>query len=84
MHMTMVCTSLRASLATHRSISHYVASLLAPKSHSSYRQQNTSLIARSSSFAYANNGFRSSAWWPRSSGLWPCGGAGIPNPSDQR
>ena len=73
-------TSLIASLATHRSISHYVASLLAPKSHSSRREQNASLIARSSSFVYANNGFRSSAWWPRSLGLRPCGGAGNPHP----
>ena len=73
-------TSLIASLATHRSSSRYVASLLAPKSHSSRREQNASLIARSSSFAYANNGFRSSAQWPRSSGLRPCGGAGNPHP----
>ena len=72
-------TSLIASLATHRSISHYVTSLLAPKSHSSRREQNASLIARSSSFAYANNGFRSSARWPRSLGLRPCGGAGNPH-----
>ena len=43
-------TSLIASLATHHSISCYVASLLAPKSHSSCREQNASLIARSSSF----------------------------------
>ena len=43
-------TSLIASLATHRSISRYVASLLAPKSHSSHREQNASLIAQSSSF----------------------------------
>ena len=43
-------TSLIASLATHRSISHYVASLFAPKSHSSRREQNASLIAQSSSF----------------------------------
>ena len=57
-------TSLIASLATHRSISRYVASLFAPKSHSSRREQNASLIAWSSSFAYANNGFRSSAQWP--------------------
>ena len=78
MHMTMVYTLLRASLATHSSISRYVALLLAPKSHSSRHEQNTSLIAQSSSFAYANNGFRSSARWPRSSGLWPCCGAGIP------
>ena len=73
-------TSLIASLATHRSISCYVASLLAPKSHSSCREQNASFIARSSSFAYANNGFRSSARWPRSSGLWPCSEAGNPHP----
>ena len=43
-------TSLIAPLATHRSISHYVTSLLAPKSHSSRREQNALLIARSSSF----------------------------------
>ena len=43
-------TSLVASLATHRSISRYVALLLAPKSHSSCREQNASLIAQSSSF----------------------------------
>ena len=73
-------TSLIASLATHRSISHYVASLLAPKSHSSCHEQNASLIARSSSFAYPNNGFHSSAQWPRSSGLRPCSGAGNPHP----
>ena len=64
-------TSLIASLATHCSISRYVASLLAPKSHSSRCEQNASLIARSSSFAYANNGFRSSAQWPRSSAFGP-------------
>ena len=73
-------TSLIASLATYRSISRYVALLLAPKSHSSRREQNASLIARSSSFAYANNGFRSSARWPMSTGLRPCGGAGNPHP----
>ena len=43
-------TSLIASLAIHRSISHYVASLLAQKSHSSRREQNASLMAQSSSF----------------------------------
>ena len=64
MHRTMVQTSLRTSLDTHRSISHYVASLLAPKSHSSHHEQNAPLITQSSSFAYANNGFRSSARWP--------------------
>ena len=48
--MVMVWTTLRASLAIHRSISHYVASLLAPKSHSSCSEQNASLIARSSLF----------------------------------
>ena len=46
----MVWTTLRASLATHPSIPHHVASLLAPKSHSSRREQNASLITRSSSF----------------------------------
>ena len=44
-------TSLIASLDTHRSISRYVASLLAQKSHSSRREQNASLIAQSSSFS---------------------------------
>ena len=73
-------TLLIASLATHRSISRYVASLLAPKFHSSHREKNALLIAWSSSFAYANNGFHSSARWPRSSGLWPCSGAGNPHP----
>ena len=73
-------TLLVASLATHHSISCYVALLLAPKSHSSRHEQNASLIAWSSLFAYANNGFCSSAWWPRSSGLRPCGGAGNPHP----
>ena len=48
--MAMVWTMLRASLATHRSISHHVASLLAQKSHCSRREQNASLIAPSSSF----------------------------------
>ena len=43
-------TSLIASLDTHRSISRYVASLLAQKSHSSCREQNASLITWSSSF----------------------------------
>ena len=38
-----------------------------------------SLIARTSFLAYSNNGFHSSARWPRSSGLWPCGGAGNPH-----
>ena len=72
-------TSLIASLATHRSISCYVATLLAPKSHSSSHEQNASLITWSSSFAYANNGFCSSTRWLRSSGLRPCGGAGNPH-----
>ena len=52
-------TSLIASLATNRSISLYVTSLLAPKSHSSRLEQNASLITQSSSFAYSNNGFHS-------------------------
>ena len=78
--MTMIKISLRASLATHCSISRYVTSLLAPKSYSSCREQNASLIAQSSSFAYANNGFHSSAWWPRSSGLQPCSELESPSP----
>ena len=57
--------------ASHRSLSRYVASLLAPKSRSSRHAQIALLIARSSSFAYANNSFRSSACSPISSGLWP-------------
>ena len=55
-------TLLISSLDTHHSISRYVASLLAQKSHSSHHEQNASLMARSSSFfllvqemtAYAN------------------------------
>ena len=43
-------TSLIASLDTHHSISCYVALLLAQKSHSSRPEQNTLLIAQSSSF----------------------------------
>ena len=83
MHMATVWTTLKTSLATHCSISRYVASLLALKSCSSRREQIAVLIAQSSSFACANKGFCSSAQWPRSPGLWPCGGAGIPIPSDQ-
>ena len=69
--MTMVWTMLSSFGATHRSLSRYVASLLAAKSRSSRRAQIASLIARSSSFAFANNGFHSSARWPIPSGLWP-------------
>ena len=76
-------TSLIASLDTHRSISHYVTSLLAKKSHSSCHKQNA--------FSYClelvvfiacarNDGFRSSARCPMSLGLQPCGGAGNPHP----
>ena len=71
-------TSLIASLAIHPSISRYVASLLAPKSHSFHCEQNTSLIARSSELVVFLA--HSSARWPRSSGLRPCGGAGNPHP----
>ena len=67
----MVWTTLGSGGASHRSLSRYVASLLAAKSRSSRRAQIALFIARSSSFAYANNGFRSSARWPISSGLWP-------------
>ena len=69
--MAVVWTTLSSCGASHRSLSRYVASLLAVKSRSSRRAQIASLIARSSSFAYANNSFRSSARWPISSGLWP-------------
>ena len=71
MHMAMVLTTLGSGGASHRSISRYVASLLAAKSRSSCRAQITSLTARSSLFANANNSFRSSARWPIFSGLWP-------------
>ena len=50
----MVWSMLWAGLVRHRVLSHYVASLLASKSRSSRQAQ----IARSSSFAKANNGFR--------------------------
>ena len=80
-------TSLIASLATHRSISRYVALLLAPKSHSSRREQNASLIAQSSSFfllaqettafAYLLGGLGPRAFGPGVE-------LGIPIPSDQR
>ena len=71
MHMTMVWTTLSSCGASHHSLSRYVTSLLASKSRSSRRVQIASLIARSSLFAYANNSFRSSVFWPISSGLWP-------------
>ena len=71
MHMAMVLTTLGSGGASHRSLSRYVASLLAAKSRSSRHAQIASLIARSSLFAYANNSFRSSVCWPISSGLWP-------------
>ena len=80
-------TSLIASLDTHRSISRYVTSLLAKKSHSSRHEQNASLIARSSSFfllAQETTAFAHllGVLCPRA-----CGSAvelGIPIPSDQR
>ena len=71
MHMAMVWTMLLSCGASHCSLSCYVASLLAVKSRSSRRAQIASLIAWSSSFAYANNSFRSSACLPIFSGLWP-------------
>ena len=71
MHMAMVRTTLSSCGVSHHSLSRYVALLLAAKSRSSCRAQIASLIARSSSFAYANNSFRSSACWPISSDLWP-------------
>ena len=80
-------TSLIASLATHRSISRYVASLLAPKSQSSRHEQNASLIAQSSSFFLLAQ--ETTAFAHLLGGLcpWACGPAvelGIPIPSDQR
>ena len=71
MHMAMVLTMLSSFWATHCSLSRYVTLLLATKSHSSRRVQIASLIARSLSFAYANNSFHLSAWWPIPEGLWP-------------
>ena len=75
-------TSLIAPLATHRSISRYVALLLAPKSHSSHRDQNASLIARSSSFFLLAQ--ETTAFAHLLGGLdlalRPCGGAGNPHP----
>ena len=80
-------TSLIASLDTHRSISRYVASLLAQKSHSSRREQNASLIARSSSFfllAQETAAFAHllGVLCPRACG--PAVELGIPISSDQR
>ena len=79
--------SLIAFLDTHRSISRYVASLLAQKSHSSRREQNASLIARSSSFfllAQETTAFAHllGVLCPRACG--PAVELGIPIPSDQR
>ena len=80
-------TSLIASLATHHSISCYVALLLAPESHSSHREQNVSLIAQSSSFfllAQETTAFAHllSGLGPRA--LGPAVELGIPIPSDQQ
>ena len=75
-------TSLIASLATHCSISRYVTSLLAPKSHSSHREQNASLIAQSSSFfllAQETTAF-AHLLGGLVLGLRPCSGAGNPHP----
>ena len=71
MHMAMAWTTLSSCGASHCSLSHYVASLLAAKSRSSHHAQIASLIAQSSSFAYANKSFHPSARWPICSGLWP-------------
>ena len=73
-------TSLIASLDTHRSISRYVASLFAPKSHSSRREKNASLIARSSSFFLLAR--ETTAFAHLLGVLCPraCGGAGNPHP----
>ena len=78
--------SLIAFLDTHRSISRYVASLLAKKSHSSRREQNALLIARSSSFfllAQETTAFAHllGVLCPRACG--PAVELGIPIPSDQ-
>ena len=79
-------TSLRASLATHHSIYHYVASLLALKFHSSHREQIASLIAKSSLFSCLRK--KRWAFAHLLGGLCPraCSPAvelGIPIPSDQ-
>ena len=80
-------TLLIASLDTHRSISRYVTSLLAQKSHTSRCEQNVSLIARSSSFfllAQETTAFAHllGVLCPRACG--PAVELGIPIPSDQR
>ena len=79
-------TSLIASLATHQSIFHYVALLLAPKSHSSRHEQNASLIAQSSLFfllAQETTAFAHllSGLGPRA--FSPAVELGIPIPSNQ-
>ena len=79
-------TSLIASLATHRLISHYVASLLASKSHSSRREQNASLIARSLSFFLLAQETMAFAQLLSGLGPWafsPGVELGIPIPFDQ-
>ena len=80
-------TSLIASLDTHRLISHYVALLLASKSHSSHREQNALLTARSSLFfllAQETTAFTHllGVLCPRACG--PVVELGIPIHSDQR
>ena len=80
-----------AGWVRHRVLSHYIASLLASKSGSSHQVQ----IARSSSFAKADNGFRFSLGarsllaqtmafahllWTYPRGLWPCGWRRNPYP----
>ena len=81
MHMAMVWTTLCTYLATHRSISRYVASLLALKFRSSRREQIAALITRSSLFACTNNGFRSSARWPSPRAFGPAVELESPSPS---
>ena len=80
-------TSLIASLDTHCSISRCVASLLAQKSHSSHREQNASLITRSSLFFLLAQETTAFAHLLGVLCPWACSPAvelGIPILSDQR
>ena len=73
-------TSLIASLATHRSICHCVASLLVlnlPPGADRFAHRSELVVFLACA---RNDGFRSSARRPMSSGLRPCGGAGNLHP----
>ena len=72
-------TSLIASLDTHCSISRYIASLFAQKSHSSRREQNASLIALSSPFFLLAQETTAFAHLLGILCPWACGGAGNPH-----